>query len=87
MNVDVKSSGFLVPAVELSPPRLQLSRALAKFLRNAARFVASMQAAQIVAQRAERYYAMSDRELAQLGLSRRDVPAELLRVLTQHQGH
>ena len=84
MNVDVKTSGFVVPAVELKP-RLPLSWAIGNFLRGAARFVEALRAAQIVTRQAERYYAMSDRQLASIGLARENVPAELRHALERNQ--
>lgn len=85
MNVDVKTSGFVVPGVELNSPRLPLSRAIGDFLRGAARFVEALRAAQIVTRQAERYYAMSDRQLASIGLARENLPAELRHALERNQ--
>lgn len=81
MNVDAKASGY----VEFRPRRSPLSRVVGSYLRSAARFVEALRAAQIVTRQAERYYAMSDHQLASIGLSRDEVPAELRRALERNQ--
>jgi uncharacterized protein YjiS (DUF1127 family) len=73
------------PSVEFSPERLPFSRVIGKYLRAAARFVEALRAAQIVTHQAERYYAMSDSQLASIGLTRENVPAELRRALERNQ--
>ena len=85
MNVDVKSNGFLAPAVEMKSPRLALSQSIGNLLRGAARFVEALRAAQTVTHQAERYYAMSDSQLASIGLTRENVPIELRRALERNQ--
>lgn len=85
MSVDTETAVYLEPASGLSVGGFAPLRPLRRLLRGAVRFFESIRAAQIVVRRAERYYAMSDLERARIGLTRRDVPAELLRVLTGHQ--
>lgn len=82
MSADVETAGY-VGAVP--PPGFALPRAIRRIVRAGARFMGSLRAAQMVVRRAERYYAMSELELARLGLTRDDVPAELLRVLNGRQ--
>lgn len=86
MSVDTETAVYLERASGLSVGAFVPLRPLRRLLQGAVRFFESIRAAQIVVHRAERYYAMSDLELARIGLTRRDVPAELLRVLTRHQG-
>lgn len=69
-----------------SPPRLATGglgpvRSVGKVLRTALSFLDSFHAAQAVAWRAEAYYAMSDEQLARIGLTRDEVPGKLLREL------
>jgi uncharacterized protein YjiS (DUF1127 family) len=85
MNVHVNTSRYFEPTVELRPKRLQFSQAIGKYLRSAARFVEALRAAQIVTRQAERYYAMSDSQLASIGLARENVPAELRHALERNQ--
>ena len=73
------------PSLEFSPKRLPLSRIIGNYLRGAARFVEALRAAQIVTRQAERYYAMSDSQLASIGLTRENVPAELRHALERNQ--
>ncbi|MEJ2380103.1 MAG: hypothetical protein P8076_02860 [Gammaproteobacteria bacterium] len=62
-------------------------RSVGRVLRTALSFLDSMHAAQAVAWRAESYYAMSDEQLARIGLTRDQVPAELLRELDRARLH
>ncbi len=48
-------------------------------------FVASLNAALVVTRWEEYYYALNDYQLTQIGLTREEVPAELLRLLNQNQ--
>lgn len=73
------------PSVEFSPKRLPFSRIIGNYLRAAARFVEALRAAQIVTRRAERYYAMSNSQLASIGLTRENVPLELRHALERNQ--
>lgn len=83
MNVDVNARSYLKPALESSPG--PIVRAISNCLRSAARFVDALRAAQMVTRQAERYYAMSDRQLASIGLKRDGVPVELRRALERNQ--
>ena len=49
------------------------------------RFVTTLNAALVVARWSDYYYMLSDHQLAHLGLTREDVPTNLLRVLNQYQ--
>lgn len=62
-----------------------LARALRGLGRASARASASLRAAQVVARHADHYYAMSDAELARIGLTRDQLPAALLRELDSLQ--
>lgn len=84
MSVNVNTSRYFRPAADLQPKRLAFSRAIGKYLRGATRFVDALRAAQVVTRRAERYYAMSDRQLASIGLTRDEVPVELRRALERN---
>ena len=85
MNVHVNTSRYFKPAVELPRKRLQFSRVIRKYVRGAVRFVDALRAAQAVTRQAERYYAMSDSQLAGIGLTREDVPIELRHALERNQ--
>ena len=52
---------------------------------NLMRYVASLNAALVVARWKEYNYALSEHQLNQLELTRDDVPANLLRALSEHQ--
>jgi hypothetical protein len=73
------------PSVEFIPPRVRLSRAIGNILRSVVRYVEAFRAAQIVTHQAERYYAMSDSQLASIGLTRENVPTELRHALERNQ--
>lgn len=73
------------PSGEFSPKRLPLSQIISNLLRGAARFVEALRAAQIVTHQAERYYAMSDSQLASIGLTRENVSVELRHALERNQ--
>lgn len=73
------------PLVEFSPKRLPLSQIISNVLRGAARFLEALRAAQIVTHQAERYYAMSDSQLASIGLTRENVSVELRHALERNQ--
>ena len=65
------------PSAEFSQKRSAFFQTIGKCLHSAARFA--------VTRRAERYYAMSDRQLASIGLTRDEVPIELRRALERNQ--
>jgi hypothetical protein len=81
MSVNTQTAGYPERAPRLTTARVGLFLLIGRLARGAVRFMQAFQAAQIVAHRAERYYAMSEQELARIGLNRRDVPAALRRDL------
>lgn len=83
MNVNnTNHAGFLEPAPGLSPRGFELRKIVGKVVRGVATFAKTFGAAQIAARQAQRYYAMSDAQLARVGLTRDQIPDELIRVLT-----
>lgn len=78
-------SNLGVPSVEFSQKRSAFVRTIGNYLHSAARFVDALRAAQTVTRQAERYYAMSDSQLAAIGLTRENVPIELRRALERNQ--
>jgi len=81
MTATTKTTKYFDSGPRLATGGLGAMRSVGKILRTALRFLDSMHAAQAVAWRAESYYAMSDEQLARIGLTRDKVPAELLREL------
>lgn len=81
MNVDVNARSYLKPAAESRPRTFSFSH----YLRGVVRFVDALRAAQMVTRQAERYYAMSDQQLASIGLNRDGVPVELRHALERNQ--
>jgi uncharacterized protein YjiS (DUF1127 family) len=73
------------PSAEFSQKRSAFFQTIGKCLHSAARFVDALRAAQALTRQAERYYAMSDRQLARIGLTRDEVPIELRRALERNQ--
>ena len=83
MNANTERVGFFGSAPRLSPRGFELRRLVGKVVRSVATFSQAFSAAQIAAHQANRYYAMSDAQLAKAGLTRDQIPAELIRVLSR----
>lgn len=82
MNANTNQVGLLTPAPKLSPRGSELRAFAGKLVRGVATLAKAFDSAQIAARQARRYYAMSDAQLARIGLTRDQIPDELIRVLT-----
>ena len=82
-NTDTERVRFFGSAPALSPRGFELRSLVGKVVRRIAAFSQAFSAAQTAAQQANRYYAMSDAQLAKAGLTRDQIPAELIRVLSR----
>ena len=85
MNVNVGKTFFVESKPEQGPPRFEVAKVLGRVAHGVAAFVNGIRAARTVEHLATRYYAMSDSQLANVGLTREQIPAELIRVLTREQ--
>lgn len=83
MNVDIKRVGCLESAPVLGPRSFGLPGFIRRLVRSAAAFINGFEVAWTVAHLAERYYAMSDLQLARVGLTRDQIPEELARLFTR----
>ena len=81
MKFERYKAGFFGPIADLGTRGFSPSGVFAKVARSAAAVTDSFHAAQMTARKAERYYAMSDAALARIGLTREQIPAELLNEL------
>ena len=83
MNAKVATVVYVKSAPGLNPRSFALFRVMSRIGRSAAMVVNTIQTAQIVAHRAERYYAMNNSELARIGLTRDQIPAKLTRLFSE----
>lgn len=81
MSTETRRVGYLPASLDLERRGHALLRAASRLASRTVTFLAALQAAGVVAKQAERYYEMSSAELAALGLTREQIPAELLRAL------
>jgi hypothetical protein len=87
MTAATKTAKYLDSGPRVATGGLGPIRSAGKVLRTALGFLDSLHAAQAVAWRAESYYAMSDQQLARIGLTRDELPAVLLRELNRTRLH
>jgi uncharacterized protein YjiS (DUF1127 family) len=81
MNINRQEAGFLGPVADVGTRGFRPSQVIGKVAHAATTYLHLFHAAQATARQAERYYAMSDSALARIGLTRDQIPAELLREL------
>ncbi|HWP25865.1 MAG TPA: hypothetical protein VNL39_05940 [Xanthobacteraceae bacterium] len=79
MSTEAKRVGY--PPVSLDPGPHALFRIVSRLVSRTKIFIQAFVAAGAVAKQAERYYEMSNAELARIGLTREQIPAALLRAL------
>lgn len=81
MNIETRQVGFL-PATPTAGRRVTaLFRTASRLAAKAVGFLDALLIAGAVAKQAERYYEMSNSQLAEIGLTREQIPALLLRQL------
>jgi len=83
MNANVDKIGFVKRAPRLIPDGVELRRFVGKAARGFTMFARAVSSGRQAAYLAERYYAMNDAQLACIGLTRDQIPSELLRVLSR----
>lgn len=83
MNVDIKRVGCLESAPVLGPRSFALPRFIRRLVRSVAVFINGLEVAWTVSHLAERYYAMNDLQLERVGLTRDQIPEELVRLFTR----
>lgn len=83
INFERHQAGLLGLVRDLDTRGFSPSRVLRKMARAVITFGDRLHAAQTTAILAERYYSMSDASLARIGLTREEIPAALIRVLTR----
>lgn len=81
MSTETRRVGYLPTSLNSTPLVGTWLRALSRLASGVAAFFGALRAASAAAKQAERYYAMSSAELAEIGLTRQQIPAALLRVL------
>lgn len=83
MNAKVEKAVFAGVMPALNPGEFALSGLLNPIGRGIVNIITTFQIARIVANRAERYYAMDNAQLTNIGLTRDKIPAELVRLFTE----
>lgn len=81
MSTDTRGVGYLPMFTNLGQRAAALFRTASRLASGTVRFIDAVRAAGVVAKQAERYYDMSNADLAEIGLSREQIPAALLRAL------
>ena len=83
MNAKVEKAAFTETMSALNPGWLALSGMITPVGRSIVKIVTSLQIAINIANRADRYYAMNNAQLARIGLTRSEIPAKLVRLFTE----
>lgn len=81
MTTETRRVGFLPASTAPGQRAAALFRAVSGLASRAVTFLDSLLVAGAVARQAERYYEMNSAELAEIGLTREQIPAVLLREL------
>ena len=82
MNAKVESAAYAEAMPALKSGGFALSEMLTPIGQGVVRIVTTFRIANIVANRADRYYAMDIAQLAKIGLTRDSIPAELVRLFS-----
>ena len=82
MNAKAESATYAEAMPALKPGGFALSEMLTPIGQGIVKVVTTFRIANIVANRADRYYAMDNAQLAKIGLTRDRIPAELVRLFS-----
>ena len=82
MNANVESAAYAEAMPALKSGGFALSEMLTPIGQGVVKIVTTFRIANIVANQADRYYAMDIAQLAKIGLTRDSIPAELVRLFS-----
>jgi hypothetical protein len=83
MNAKVETADYAEAMPALKPGGFALSEMLSPIGQGIGKIVTTFRIANMVANRADRYYAMDDAQLAIIGLTRDGIPAALVRLFSE----